>query len=128
MRSSSLVDSAPAHDGPLAASSAHPPAPHGSYGTFVAYCFTVNYVLGVGILGIPWGFVRAGVALSPLVLLVVSLIRCVCVWADPDGQCTKFISIPPATQSRFEVAVPATCCCFMWNIVFLTALIKPLYC
>jgi hypothetical protein len=71
MRSSTLVDSDPS-----ASSSSSSSSPHGSYGTFVAYCFTVNYVLGVGILGIPWGFVRAGVALSPLVLLVVSLLRC----------------------------------------------------
>lgn len=70
MHSSTLVDNGPS------SSSSPPASPHGSYGTFVAYCFTVNYVLGVGILGIPWGFVRAGVALSPLVLLVVSLLRC----------------------------------------------------
>ena len=72
MHSSTLVDSDPS----ASSSSSSSSSPHGSYGTFVAYCFTVNYVLGVGILGIPWGFVRAGVALSPLVLLVVSLLRC----------------------------------------------------
>ncbi len=45
-----------------------------SYGSFVAYCFSLNYILGVGILSIPWGFVRAGLVLSPLVLVLVSII------------------------------------------------------
>ncbi len=45
-----------------------------SYGSFVAYCFSLNYILGVGILSIPWGFVRAGLMLSPLVLVLVSII------------------------------------------------------
>ena len=27
---------------------------HGTYGSFVAYCFCVNYILGVGVLGIPY--------------------------------------------------------------------------
>ncbi len=26
---------------------------HGTYGSFVAYCFCVNYILGVGVLGVP---------------------------------------------------------------------------
>lgn len=60
-----------------ARTAAEPPA-H-KYGTFTAYCFSVNYVLGVGILGIPWGFVKAGLVLSPLVLLVVSILSFVTV-------------------------------------------------
>ena len=27
---------------------------HGTYGSFVAYCFCVNYILGVGVLGVPY--------------------------------------------------------------------------
>lgn len=42
--------------------------------SFVTYCFTVNYILGVGVLGIPWAFNEAGYILSPIVLGLVSLI------------------------------------------------------
>lgn len=50
-------------------------APEGakhSYGPFTAYCFTVNYILGVGVLGMPHAFVQAGWALSVICLFVVT--------------------------------------------------------
>jgi hypothetical protein len=28
------------------------------YGSFVGYCFTVNYILGVGVLGMPYAFYK----------------------------------------------------------------------
>jgi Transmembrane amino acid transporter protein len=54
------------------------------YGSFAAYCFSVNYVLGVGVLGIPWGFVQGGWLLSTIVLALVSLLALVCVHWLPE--------------------------------------------
>ena len=45
---------------------------HATYSPFTAYCFTVNYILGVGVLGMPYGFVKAGWLLSVLVLFLIS--------------------------------------------------------
>ena len=50
-----------------------PKESHGSYGSFVAYCFCVNYILGVGVLGVPHGFYAGGVAFGPIFLLIVTI-------------------------------------------------------
>ena len=47
--------------------------PQDEYGPFTAYCFTVNYILGVGVLGMPFAFVKAGYVLSTLCLLLVTV-------------------------------------------------------
>ena len=46
---------------------------HGMYGSFVAYAFTVNYILGVGVLGMPYAFYRGGYILSSLCLGLVTV-------------------------------------------------------
>jgi len=46
--------------------------------SFVTYCFSVNYILGVGILNIPWGFNQAGYILAPILLGLVSIISYIC--------------------------------------------------
>ena len=43
------------------------------YSPFVAYCTTVNYILGVGVIGMPRAFVTGGWLLSTVVLLIVSV-------------------------------------------------------
>ena len=43
------------------------------YSPFVAYCTTVNYILGVGVIGMPRAFVTGGWMLSTIVLLIVSV-------------------------------------------------------
>ena len=54
-----------------------PPKGRGKgFSPLVAFCFTINYILGTGFLTLPWAFVRGGLALSTLLLLVV------CVLAD----------------------------------------------
>lgn len=50
----------------------HQAPPKHMYGSFVAYCFTVNYILGVGVLGMPYAFFKGGWALSTLCLAFVS--------------------------------------------------------
>lgn len=45
-----------------------------AYTPFVALCFTVNYVLGVGALGVPFAFRSAGLVLSSIVLIFIGCI------------------------------------------------------
>lgn len=44
------------------------------YSPLVAYAFTVNYILGVGSLGVPYAFFRAGLLLSNLMIALVTLV------------------------------------------------------
>lgn len=46
----------------------------GQFTPFVALCFTLNYVLGVGALGIPFSFQSAGLILSTAVMVAVALV------------------------------------------------------
>eukprot|EP01135_Chromosphaera_perkinsii_P002355 Nk52_evm9s222 gene=Nk52_evmTU9s222 len=51
----------------------------GSYGAKVAYCFCLNYMLGVGALGVPHAFVEGGILLSCLCMLCVAVISVITV-------------------------------------------------
>jgi len=42
--------------------------------SFVAYAITINFILGAGVLGLPYSFMLAGDILSPLYLMLVSFI------------------------------------------------------
>ncbi|GMF26672.1 unnamed protein product [Phytophthora lilii] len=44
------------------------------YSPYVAYAFTVNYILGVGSLGIPYAFYRAGLAMGNAMIVLVTLL------------------------------------------------------
>jgi len=46
----------------------------GSYTPAIAYAFTVNYILGVGVLGMPYAFLKAGVVLASATIILTSLI------------------------------------------------------
>lgn len=61
---------------PLSAERRHtPPADAAAqYSPLVAYAFTVNYILGVGSLGVPFAFFRAGLLLSNLMVALVTLV------------------------------------------------------
>lgn len=63
----SLSSSALSTSASSPASSSHP-----SYGTIVGYCFTLNYILGVGVLGMPKAFSDAGYILSTVMLAGVT--------------------------------------------------------
>lgn len=53
-------------------------------------CFTANYIIGVGLLGVPNAFAKAGLVMSPLILLGGSLISLLTiVWL------IEVCSIPP---------------------------------
>ncbi|KAJ0403388.1 hypothetical protein ATCC90586_005332 [Pythium insidiosum] len=44
------------------------------YSPVVAYAFTVNYILGVGSLGIPFAFFRAGLVMSNAMIVIVTMV------------------------------------------------------
>ena len=46
----------------------------GTYTPLVAYLFTVNYILGVGVLGMPYAFYRAGVLLATVIIILCSFV------------------------------------------------------
>ena len=39
----------------------------------VAFCFTINYILGAGFLTIPWAFVQSGLMLSSIMLIISAI-------------------------------------------------------
>lgn len=39
----------------------------------VAFCFTINYILGAGFLTIPWAFVQSGLMLSSIMLIIAAI-------------------------------------------------------
>eukprot|EP00455_Lapot_gusevi_P012607 TRINITY_DN1601_c0_g1_i3.p1 TRINITY_DN1601_c0_g1~~TRINITY_DN1601_c0_g1_i3.p1 ORF type:complete len:523 (-),score=75.63 TRINITY_DN1601_c0_g1_i3:41-1609(-) len=85
------------------------PAPHSPslthhYTPFVAYCFSVNYILGVGILGLPWGFVAAGWLLGPLLLVVVTIASFISVMfiLDAMSRAQGICSVVEASKGPFK--------------------------
>ena len=40
------------------------------FSPLVAFCFTINYILGAGFLTIPWAFVQSGLVLSSIMLII----------------------------------------------------------
>jgi amino acid permease len=52
-------------------------SPH--YSLTVCFCFTLNYVIGVGALGVPYAVRKGGVLLSSIVLVLVSVITSITV-------------------------------------------------
>lgn len=73
----------------------------GRYNSFVAYCFVVNYVLGVGILGIPNAFVKAGLLLGALVLATVAVITGITImWLVEVGARAQEYVLGPTWTAR----------------------------
>ncbi|TDH74331.1 hypothetical protein CCR75_003058 [Bremia lactucae] len=52
----------------------HDQEPSVQYSPLVAYAFTVNYILGVGSLGIPYAFYRAGILMGNAMIILVTLL------------------------------------------------------
>jgi hypothetical protein len=46
---------------------------HAGFSPFVAFCFTLNYILGTGFLTIPWAFVQSGVVLSTILMILSAI-------------------------------------------------------
>jgi len=83
------------------------------YSPFTAYCFTVNYILGVGVLGMPYAFYKAGYLLASICLLLVTLAAIATAqWIADVGARAQIIAanrerLPQSIQSivarRFEM-------------------------
>lgn len=41
---------------------------------FIAFCFTLNYVVGTGFLTIPWAFVQSGLILSSIIMILSAVL------------------------------------------------------
>jgi hypothetical protein len=54
-------------------------ASRGKYGTWACYSFTVNYILGVGCLGIPYAFLQGGVVFGVVLVLAETAVSLVTV-------------------------------------------------
>eukprot|EP00536_Pseudo-nitzschia_multiseries_P002572 jgi/Psemu1/283817/fgenesh1_pg.34_\ len=56
--------------GPIQQSAAKRKKASSGFSSPVAFCFTINYILGAGFLTIPWAFVQSGLVLSSIMLIV----------------------------------------------------------
>lgn len=77
------------------------------YSPLVAYAFTVNYILGVGSLGIPFAFARAGLLMGNVLVAAVTLVSFVTVmWvAEAVARAREAVRARhKATQARSERA------------------------
>ena len=76
----------PTPRGPIASTVKGAVAQH-TYSTFTGYSFTVNYILGVGVLGMPYAFVKGGYVLATLCLLLVTVMASLtAIWLAQTGQ------------------------------------------
>eukprot|EP00457_Paulinella_chromatophora_P003489 gb/GEZN01003497.1/.p1 GENE.gb/GEZN01003497.1/~~gb/GEZN01003497.1/.p1 ORF type:complete len:618 (-),score=82.41 gb/GEZN01003497.1/:142-1995(-) len=68
----------------------------GKYGPYAAYAFTINYILGVGCLGIPYAISQAGLVLGPIILLLVTAFSFLTsVWvAESVARAQKLATLP----------------------------------
>lgn len=72
------------------------------YSPFICYAFTVNYILGVGCLGIPYAFLQSGVLLGSLMVLLLSFVSYMtCMWIAVATQQEVSISLYLTTSNPF---------------------------
>eukprot|EP01041_Mallomonas_annulata_P007221 gene7221-14724_t len=74
---------------------------NGKYGPAVCYALTVNYILGVGCLGVPFAFFKSGIILGTIVIILLTLITLIsALWVAEAGY--------RAIQIRLDKARPQT--------------------
>lgn len=82
-----------------------------SYSPLICYMFTINYVLGVGCLGIPYAFLRSGIVAGIVLVIVISAIALLTVlWIAEAGSIFRFIASTHKDISSFQsllIASPA---------------------
>jgi len=59
--------------GPIQKAAANKGKVHEGFSPLVAFCFTINYILGAGFLTIPWAFVQSGLVLSSIMLIIAAV-------------------------------------------------------
>ena len=72
------------------------------YNSVAAYIFTINYILGVGCLGVPYGFARAGIALGSFIVVLVTAVSyaTVCYVAETVRRAEALARMPCERGSR----------------------------
>eukprot|EP00762_Andalucia_godoyi_P002685 ANDGO_03430.mRNA.1 Transmembrane protein 104 homolog len=85
------------------------PAHVATFSTFVGYSMCVNYILGVGVLGIPWGFYNAGLAFGILYMLLITVIAVVSVlWlVEIASRAEAVVSARPSDASASPSSISA---------------------
>ena len=70
----------------------------GRYSGWTMMVFTVNYILGVGCLGVPNAFAKSGLVLGPLLILLVTVLSGITVlWVTETVERAKrLVHLPPA--------------------------------
>ncbi|GMH74718.1 hypothetical protein TrST_g4009 [Triparma strigata] len=81
------------------------------YDTRALYIFTINYILGVGCLGMPYGFARSGVIFgSCLVILVTGLAYCTVGFvAETVARAEKLAVLPCEKGSKCWICLSKDC-------------------
>lgn len=75
---------------------------NGQYTPFICYAFTVNYILGVGCLGVPFAFLQSGLVLGIILIMVLSYISYITVvWIAIATQQEISLSIYRVTSNPF---------------------------
>mmetsp|Transcript_5270 Transcript_5270/g.10528 ORF Transcript_5270/g.10528 Transcript_5270/m.10528 type:complete len:589 (+) Transcript_5270:222-1988(+) len=79
------------------------------YDTQALYIFTINYVLGVGCLGVPYGFARAGVAFGSFLVVGVTVLAYATVsWvAETVGRAERLAAMPCEQGSKCWICLKA---------------------
>jgi hypothetical protein len=72
------------------------------YTALACYIFTINYILGVGCLGVPFGFARAGLVLGSLLVVAVTLLSYATVSyvAESVGRAEELAKMPCERGSK----------------------------
>ncbi|CAM9827583.1 unnamed protein product, partial [Ectocarpus fasciculatus] len=74
-----------------------------NYSPAICYMFTVNYVLGVGCLGIPYAFMQSGIVAGSVLVIVISAVALLTVlWIAEAGHIFRFISSTHKDVSSFS--------------------------
>lgn len=82
---------------------------NGQYNHWICYAFTVNYILGVGCLGIPYAFYQSGIFLGTILVLLLSFVSYVTVmWVAVAAEQEVSISVYQAISNPFILSPTTT--------------------
>ncbi|GMH77549.1 hypothetical protein TL16_g07447, partial [Triparma laevis f. inornata] len=81
------------------------------YDTRALYIFTINYILGVGCLGMPYGFARCGVVFGSLLVLTVTALAYTTVTyvAETVSRAEKLALLPCEAGSKCWICLKPDC-------------------
>ena len=66
---------------------------HSNYSLSALYFLSINYILGVGCLGVPYAFARSGLILGSVLIIIVSVISFITVmWVAESGERAEYLN------------------------------------